>query len=82
MVTKLTLTVEGAVIEKAKNYARKTGRSLSDIIESYLERLTQENPLEEDEMNADLKKLFGAAKIPPTLNHKEEFKKLVQRKHK
>ena len=39
MSTKLTLTVEKSVIEKAKSYANKTGRSLSEIIENYLETL-------------------------------------------
>lgn len=82
MTTKLTLTVEQAVIERAKAYARKTGRSLSDIIESYLAKLTSEGQENENEMNADLKKLFGVTKIPATLNHKEEFKKLIQRKQK
>ena len=82
MTTKLTLTVEQEVIEKAKTYARKTGRSLSAIIESYLEKLIQANPNDEDEMNSDLKKLFGATKIPATLNHKEEYKKIMQSKHK
>lgn len=82
MTIKLTLTVEQTVIEKAKNYARKTGRSLSDIIETYLEKLIQEEDSGPDEMNSDLKKLFGVTKIPATLNHKEEYKKLIQKKYK
>ena len=32
MTTKLTLTVEEEVIKKAKKYAKKTGRSLSELI--------------------------------------------------
>ncbi|MEO8762624.1 MAG: DUF6364 family protein, partial [Bacteroidia bacterium] len=31
MTTKLTLTVEKSVIEKAKSYASNTGRSLSEL---------------------------------------------------
>ena len=42
MTTKLTLTVEKSVIERAKLYARNTGRSLSEIIENYLDSITQE----------------------------------------
>jgi uncharacterized protein (DUF3820 family) len=44
MNAKLTLTIEQSVIEKAKIYAKSRGRSLSDIIESYLKcfhRLSQ-----------------------------------------
>ena len=43
MTTKLTLTVEESTIKKAKLYAKHTGRSLSELIENYLETLTEEN---------------------------------------
>ena len=43
MTRKLTLTVEKSIIERAKSYAKKTGRSLSEIIENYLETITQDN---------------------------------------
>jgi predicted HicB family RNase H-like nuclease len=36
MTTKLTLTIDDAVINTAKNYAQKTGKSLSSIVENYL----------------------------------------------
>ncbi len=42
MKTKLTLTIEKAVIEQAKQYAKDTGQSLSELIQSYLNRLTVE----------------------------------------
>ena len=38
--TKLTLTVEKVIIGKANSYVKLTGRSLSEIIEKYLEPLT------------------------------------------
>ena len=41
MITKLTLTIEKSVIEKAKKYAREKERSLSDIIENYLKAITE-----------------------------------------
>jgi predicted CopG family antitoxin len=40
MNTKLTLTIEQSVIEKAKKYAKEKERSLSDLIENYLKSLT------------------------------------------
>ena len=43
MTSKLTLTVENAIIDRAKSYAKKTGRSLSELIENYLETMTQED---------------------------------------
>ena len=41
MNTKLTLTIEQAVVLKAKEYAKLQGRSLSDLIENYLKAITQ-----------------------------------------
>ena len=35
MTTKLTLTVEKTIIEKAKSYAKETGRSLSELIATW-----------------------------------------------
>ena len=35
MNTKLTLTLEKEVIEKAKKYASENGRSLSEMVENY-----------------------------------------------
>ncbi|WP_438961552.1 DUF6364 family protein [Nonlabens sp.] len=41
--TKLTLTIEKAVIEHAKQYAKDTGQSLSELIQNYLNRLAIES---------------------------------------
>jgi hypothetical protein len=40
MTSKLTLTVEKSVIKRAKSYAKNTGRSLSELIENYLDSIT------------------------------------------
>ena len=42
MNTKLTLTIDRSVIEKAKKYASEKGRSLSYIIENYLKIITRD----------------------------------------
>jgi hypothetical protein len=42
MTTKLTLSVERAIIEKAKRYAEEHNRSLSEIVAKYLDYLTGE----------------------------------------
>lgn len=44
MNTKLTLSVDKTVIEKAKQYAAKENRSLSELIESYLKVLVVSEP--------------------------------------
>ena len=40
MTTKLTLSVEKAIIDKAKRYAEEHNRSLSEIVAKYLDYLT------------------------------------------
>jgi hypothetical protein len=40
MTTKLTLSVEKAIIDQAKRYAQEHNRSLSEIVAKYLEYLT------------------------------------------
>jgi len=42
MTTKLTLTVEKQVIQRAKRYARRQKKSLSEIVSTYLNHLSTE----------------------------------------
>jgi hypothetical protein len=79
MTTKLTLTVEKTIIEKAKTYARKTGRSLSELIESYLETLTQENG--DQKISPKLKKIVGAVKLPKNFDEEKELRSYYEKKH-
>jgi len=39
MLTKLTLTIDKSVIEQAKEYAQKKNRSISRIVEEYLQNI-------------------------------------------
>jgi hypothetical protein len=80
MTTKLTLTVEQSVIEKAKSYAKKTGRSLSELIESYLESLTRDTK-EINKMSHKLKKIVGSVKLPKDFDEKVELRKALEKKH-
>jgi hypothetical protein len=42
MNTKLTLTIEQALIEQAKKYAKGKGRSLSDLVGNYFKAIVKE----------------------------------------
>ncbi|MEB2784315.1 DUF6364 family protein [Algoriphagus persicinus] len=82
MNTKLTLTIEQDVIQKAKEYAKEKNRSLSDIIENYLKSLTQENREEnKSKLTPIVKSLKGSFKMPEDFDYKEELKKILQEKH-
>ena len=61
MNTKLTLTLEKSTIEKAKRYARQSGRSLSDLVESYLEKVVSSDVPEE--VPHEFKDLFGSVDL-------------------
>jgi hypothetical protein len=80
MATKLTLTVEKDVIEKAKSYAKQTGRSLSELIESYLEDLTREHKNEKT-LSPKLKRIVGSVKLPKNFDEKKELKSYFEKKH-
>jgi len=79
MTTKLTLTVEKSIIERAKLYAKKTGRSLSELIENYLENITEENA--HSDMSPRLKKLVGSVHLPADLDYEEELRSAIEKKH-
>ncbi|HMG09818.1 MAG TPA: DUF6364 family protein [Mucilaginibacter sp.] len=80
MTTKLTLTVEAYVIKKAKSYAKQTGRSLSALIEKYLETLTEENR-ETKQISPKLKKLVGSVKLSSNFDEKKELGAYFESKH-
>lgn len=79
MTTKLTLTVEKEIIERAKSYAKNTGRSLSELIENYLETVIQENGTEV--ISPKLKKIVGAVKLPKNFDEEKELRSYLEDKH-
>ena len=79
MTTKLTLSVEKEVIERAKSFAKHSGRSLSELIEQYLDLITQENTT--DEVSPRLKKLIGAVKLPKNFDEKKELQSYLEKRH-
>ncbi len=40
MLTKLTLTIDKSVVEQAKKYAQRKHRSVSKIVEAYLQNIS------------------------------------------
>ncbi len=79
MTTKLTLTVEKAIIERAKVYAKSTGRSLSELIETYLASITEEAT--QQDLSPKLKKLVGVINLPQDFDEKSELRSVLEGKH-
>lgn len=81
MNTKLTLTIEETVIEKAKIYARNKERSLSNLIENYLKALTNEDFIEENEIPSIVNNLRGSFKMPKDFDYKKELSNRLSDKY-
>lgn len=82
MNTKLTLTIEKKIIERAKEYAKDKNRSLSDIIENYLKILTKEEKGKESKkLNPVVKSLKGSFKMPENMDYKKELRNRLEEKY-
>ena len=79
MTTKLTLTVEKSIIERAKIYAKNTGRSLSELVEKYLETITEDNS--NQKISPKLKKIIGAVTLPKDFDEEKELRSYLEKKH-
>lgn len=77
MTVKLTLSINKAVVQKAKTFARRTGRSLSGLIQSHLESLIREEDASGSPLPPKLARLAGIAKIPVGLDHKKEIRRII-----
>jgi hypothetical protein len=78
MSSKLTLSIDKKIIERAKEFARRTDRSLSNIIESYLQKITDQQL---DEVDHDLEQLIGVIKLPEDFDEKKAIRKVLSKKH-
>ena len=82
MNTKLTLTIEKDIIERAKNYAKGKNRSLSDIIENYLKILTDKEKQDKNQkLNPVVESLKGSFKMPKNMDYKKELRNRLEEKY-
>ena len=81
MNSKLTLTIEKTVIDKAKKYAKRKGHSLSDIIENYLKVITKDGTKFEIELTPVVRSLKGSFKVPADFDYKKELSKSLSKKY-
>ncbi|MBU8881524.1 hypothetical protein KSK37_00345 [Kaistella sp. DKR-2] len=81
MNTKLTLTIDQSIIEKAKKYARKKERSLSDLIENYLKALTAKEIPQQEEFSPAVESLKGSFKMPKDFDYKKELTDRLSEKY-
>lgn len=81
MKTKLTLSIDKEVVEKAKIYTGKMNRSLSDIVENFLKTLAGEvNP--SSGVTERVKQLAGRFSLPEGKDYKEILTEELLKKYK
>jgi hypothetical protein len=78
MQSKLTLSIDKQIIEKAKEFANRSNRSLSEIIETYLEKITDS---ELEDVDNELSKIIGVIKLPENFDEKKEIRRILTEKH-
>ncbi len=81
MNTKLTLTIEQSLIDKAKKYAKTQGRSLSAIIENYLKAVVNEENTKTIGATPVTSSLRGSFKAPENLEYDKALAKGLAEKY-
>jgi hypothetical protein len=78
MNTKLTLSIEQKVVNKAKKFARRNGRSLSDLVENYLKAITAEEEPDQTEVSPMVRSMQGGINVPENFDY--DYKKLLKKR--
>ena len=81
MDAKLTLNINKDVARRAKVYAKKEGRSLSDLVENYLKLLTKNSAIEDSEYSPRVKALLGSVTLPKDFDYKKELADALVKKY-
>lgn len=83
MDKKLTLSLDQVVIEEAKKYAKSNSTSLSKLIESYLDSLTDKQKGKEIiETTPLVESLCGVVDLPKTFDYKNQIGEYLSEKYK
>jgi hypothetical protein len=81
MDTKLTLSLNKEVVNKAKEYVKKNRTSLSQLIENYLSAITTKEKHTND-ISPLVKSLSGVVKLPKDFDIKKDKTKYLEQKYK
>lgn len=81
METKLTIRLKKRVIERAKDYAQNQKISLSKIVESYLESIT-EPKTNETEITPLVESLSGVINLDEDFDLKKDYSNYLTEKYK
>jgi hypothetical protein len=81
MITKLTLSIDDAIITNAKKYAKEKGKSLSGLVENYLLSLSSNENLDEH-ISTRILKMMGSIELPEDFDYKKNLSNDLSKKYK
>ena len=79
MNTKLTLSLDKNIINKAKKYAKNRNKSISKIVENYLKNIVVNN--DDEELTPIVSELIGSVKNF-NVNMKDDYADFLTKKYK
>ncbi|MCW7470114.1 DUF6364 family protein [Leptospira kanakyensis] len=83
MNTKLTLSIDDKIIKHAKEFAKQRNKSLSRLVEDYLDGLSSNNdPLKAKDIPPITRKLAGVLKGNPDVDIRKEIASHLENKYK
>ena len=81
MVSKLTLSMNKKVIDRAKKYAKRKNTSLSKLIEAYLQKASLDEK-DEPDISPLVKSLSGVIKLPKDFDSKKAYSDYLSEKYR
>lgn len=86
MQTKLTLSIEKSVIEKAKEFAKRNHTSLSQMIEDYFNSVVKKSSQDSSNNNDDgiapeIRKFIGILNLPPDFDFEKDRTEYLEKKY-
>ena len=81
MSTKLTLSLDKRIIERAKIYAKEKQVSLSSLVENYLQKLVGEYHSDTENGNSIVEELAGIIDLSADYDYKDEYTKYLSEKY-
>lgn len=81
MDTKLTLKLDEHIIEKAKVYAQSKKTSLSELVENYLHKLTNDKKRKKT-ITPLIKSLSGVISLPKNYDDQKDYADYLTKKYK
>lgn len=79
MQTKLTLRIDDELINRAKSYAKKSGKSVSQIVAGYFSLLNDDSEKGTPELTPLVRSLKGSLKGANV--GKKDYRKYLEEKH-